>query len=186
MTPFLSTAIAEMLPDADPVDGCRECGFTWTIDAEAARTHLGAAAVRFAALLADAQDGAATRASRSGTWSPSAYVWHVGDVVRAWSERLHALGQDPTVRWVGFDPDELARARHYDALPPVTGPWALGQAVAALDHVLATVAPDTPFTHPEWGHGTVTDALRWLAHEVVHHDLDVQRGLARAAGEATG
>jgi hypothetical protein len=47
------------------------------------------------------------------------------------------------------------------------------EALGALD-------TDVGFDHPEWGHGTVADALRWVAHEVVHHDLDVRHGLAVA------
>jgi hypothetical protein len=110
-------------------------------------------------------------------WSPSSYVWHVGDVVRAWAERLHSLARDPDASWAGFDPDEVARARRYDALPGVTGPWALARSVDALLLSLAPLTNDTPFVHPEWGDGTVADALRWLAHETVHHELDVRRGL---------
>jgi hypothetical protein len=113
-------------------------------------------------------------------WSPSAYVWHVGDVTRAWAERLHTLAHSPGERWAGFDPDVLASARNYADLPAVTAPWALGVAVDALMGVLDGLAPETHFDHPEWGEGSVLDALRWVAHEAVHHQVDVARGLGRA------
>jgi hypothetical protein len=177
MTPFLEAAIAEMLPDADPDDGCRGCGFAWTIGADETLADIRSAAGRFAELL-EGRD--ATRKSRPEVWSPSAYVWHVGDVIRAWSERLYALSRDGGVRWAGFDPDELGRARRYDELPPVVGPWALDHAADALMEALGPLDLDAGFTHPEWGHGTVTDALRWIAHETVHHDLDIRRGLGLA------
>lgn len=173
MTPFLRTAIAEMLPGAGDGGACADCGFVWATDRDVALAHLDGAAGRFADLL----DGREARpAPAPGWWSPSGYVWHVADVTRAWAERLHSLAAQPEARWAPFDPDELARARHYDELPASTGPWALARSVEALHDGLALHDHHATFLHPEWGRGTVTDALRWLAHEVVHHELDVRRG----------
>jgi hypothetical protein len=173
MTPFLSQAITEMLPNAGGTARCAECGFDWTTTPEEARALVDRAAGRFHGLL-----GAATTATSPGRgWSPSAYVWHVGDLVRAWAERLHALGVAPELPWAGFDPDELAAARHYDALPAASAAWALERSVEALDRAAEGLPADAGFLHPEWGPGTVADALRWLAHEAVHHELDVRRGL---------
>jgi hypothetical protein len=177
MTPFLTAAVAEMLPGAGASSVCAECGFSWLTEAEPALDVVERAPERFAELLAGA-DG--TVAPAPGVWSPSAYVWHVSDLVRAWAERLHSLASDPQAAWAGFDPDELAQARHYDALPQVSGPWAVARSVDALRQSLGSLASETGFTHPEWGSGTVADALRWLAHEAVHHDLDVRRGLGHA------
>jgi hypothetical protein len=174
VTPFLEAAIREMLDDADPSTGCAACGFTWTADAAPLLDHVAGAGGRFGALLAGRD---ASRKPDAETWSPSAYVWHVGDVTRAWSERLHALANDPAARWAGFDPDELGRARAYDQLPAVTGPWALDRATDAFAQVLAWLDLDDGFDHPEWGHGTVADAVRWVAHELAHHERDVRRGL---------
>jgi hypothetical protein len=171
MGPFLEAAITEMLDGTDR-EGCQACRFSWSSSPEDCRVEVGTAAERFAALLAGASPGTASR----GGWSPSGYVWHVADVARAWAERLHALRHDPTVRWAGFDPDELGRARRYDELPAVSAPWAVSLAVAGLEESLVHLDPDDRFDHPEWGGGTVADALRWIAHEVVHHQLDVQRG----------
>jgi hypothetical protein len=174
MTPFLQAAVTEMLPNAGASPDCAECGFSWLTDGERARDLVRRASGRFAELL-EGVDG--TVAPAPHVWSPSAYVWHVGDLVRAWAERLHSLATDPAAAWAGFDPDELARARHYDALPQASGPWALARSVDALEGSLAPLAMDTAFTHPEWGMGTVADALRWVGHEAVHHELDVRRGL---------
>lgn len=174
MTPFLEAAIAEMLPDAASLHGCAECGFAWTIESDEALSHVHAAGGRFEGLL---QGREASRKPGPKVWSPSGYVWHVGDAVRAWSERLHSLGTDANVSWAGFDPNELARARRYDELPPGTAPWALARSTDSLVRALEPLDLDAAFVHPEWGEGTVTDALRWLAHEIVHHELDVRRGL---------
>lgn len=177
MTPFLTAAVAEMLPSAGRSTDCAECGFAWLTEPGAALAAVERAPGRFEALLTGV-DG--TVAPAPGVWSPSAYVWHVSDLVRAWAERLHCLAADPEAAWGAFDPDELARARHYDALPQVSGPWAVARSFDALQQSLEPLASDTTFTHPEWGMGTVADALRWVAHEAVHHELDVQRGLGHA------
>ena len=176
MTPFLRAAVTEMLPHAGLSASCAECGFSWLTTGEQALAVVVDGPARFSRLL-EGRD--ATVPPTSQGWSPSSYVWHVGDVIRAWSERLHSLGSDPDAAWAGFDPDELARARHYDALPGSSGPWALARSVDALELSLEAVAIDTPFTHPEWGSGTVADALRWLAYETEHHDLDVRRGIGQ-------
>lgn len=177
MTPFLDAAVAEMLPGAGRSSECAECGFSWLTESRGALDAVERAPGRFEELLAGT-DG--TVAPAPEVWSPSAYVWHVSDLVRAWAERLHSLAVDPQAAWAGFDPDELAQARHYDALPQASGPWAVARSVDALRKSLGSLASDTAFTHPEWGSGTVADALRWLAHEAVHHDLDVRRGLGHA------
>jgi hypothetical protein len=179
MTPFLQAAVAEMLPHAGTDSSCAECGFSWLTAGDDALAEVRDGPARFTLLL-EGRD--ATVAPASGVWSPSAYVWHVADLVRAWSERLHSLAADPSAAWAGFDPDELARARRYDALPVTTGPWALARSVEALVLSLEPLAIDTEFLHPEWGSGTVADALRWLAHETVHHHLDVRRGLDGRTG----
>jgi hypothetical protein len=177
MTPFLAGAVAEMLPGAGRSSVRAECGFSWLTEPDAALGAVERAPDRFAELLAGV-DG--TVAPAPEVWSPSAYVWHVSDLVRAWAERLHSLGADPQAAWAGFDPDELAAARHYDALPQVSGPWAVARSADALRTSLEPLASDTAFAHPEWGRGTVADALRWVAHEAVHHELDVRRGLGRS------
>ena len=174
VTPFLQAAVAEMLPNAGASSNCAECGFSWLTTGDQALVEVRGGPARFARQL-HGRD--VTVAPAPEMWSPSAYVWHVGDVVRAWAERLHSLGTDPDAAWAGFDPDELARARRYDALPGSSGPWSLARSVDALVQSIEPLATGTPFEHPEWGSGTVADALRWLAHETVHHELDVRRGL---------
>jgi hypothetical protein len=174
MTPFLEQAIGEMLTSTRTGDRCTECGFSWGLPPAESLSRIRAAPERFGALL-EGRD--ATAAPEGGGWSPSAYTWHVADLVRAWAERLHAFSIDPSLPWAGFDPDELAAARSYSELPQVTGPWALARSTEAFVHVLSAVDVDAAFDHPEWGRGTIADALRWLAHEVVHHELDIRRGL---------
>lgn len=175
MTPFLHNAIDTMLARADAEGGCRECGFTWTLGVDEAVAHIRSAPQRYRSHLAD-RDGSARPAP--DVWSPSAYVWHLADAFRVWAERLHAIAADGQARLAGFDPDELAAVRAYDAQPQSAGLWTLSRAVGDLDAALEEVDAATTFSHPEWGPGDVGDVLRWLAHEAVHHELDVSRGLA--------
>ena len=120
MSPFLAAAISTMLTDADEA-GCAVCGFSWDIPTDEARHMIEQAPERYRELLADGSD------IRPGAgWSPSAYVWHVADVTRAWAERLHTLAHAPGGGWAGFDPDVLASARNYADLPAVTAPWGSG------------------------------------------------------------
>jgi hypothetical protein len=174
VTPFLAAAIAEMLTDADD-RACAACGYAWDIAYDRAMAEIELGPERYEVLL----ESAAPASPRSADeWSPSAYVWHVGDVTRAWAERLHSTRFAPGVPWAGFDPDTLAEARSYSRLPAVTSPWALEVATRALFEVLSGLEPDTAFEHPEWGRGSIGDAVRWVAHEVVHHQIDVSRGLS--------
>lgn len=172
-TPFLRNGVSSLLPRAT-LDGCRECGFAWDLDVGTARATVLGAPGTLASLLRDRE---ATARPAPDTWSPSAYVWHLADMLRFWAERLHAIARDPAVGLVAWDPDQVARVRGYDDLPQATGLWALERAGDDLALVLETVTPATAFTHPEWGRGDVGDVLRWLAHEVVHHEGDVRRGL---------
>jgi hypothetical protein len=53
--------------------------------------------------------------------------------------------------------------------------WALR---GSVDLLLETVDDDRAervFEHPDWYAGSFGDALRWVAHEVVHHQQDVRR-----------
>jgi hypothetical protein len=50
---------------------------------------------------------------------------------------------------------------------------ALATSVAAFVALSEGLDPATPFLHGEWGAGNVGDGIRWLAHEMLHHQLDV-------------
>jgi hypothetical protein len=82
----------------------------------------------------------------------------------------------------GWDPDELAAARNYRALPTVSGLWALDGAVATFVELSGRLDPATPFEQGDWGEGRVGDAIVWLGHEFVHHRLDIDE---RATSDVT-
>lgn len=174
MTGFLDRAISSI--GGDPAsDGCDACGWPWRLDPEDALEAVRGAPKRYQQLLSEADDPYRTVAPL--TWSAAAYTWHVADVCRAWSERAVALDREPDRELVGFDQDELAAARGYASMSASAAVWALGRSARTLAETAEEIGLDTPFDHPDWGPGTLGDAIRWVAHELIHHELDVRLSL---------
>lgn len=67
----------------------------------------------------------ATGLERLDGWSVAEDVCHVGDNLRQWAERVQAsrLAHSPEV--TGYDPDWLAQARNYAAIPLPVAIWSL-------------------------------------------------------------
>lgn len=169
-SPFLDGAMA-WLGEGTVRDRCDVCAFDWTMSSAAAVDAIEAAPERYAALLAE-RDGMV--APDDGGWNATAYVWHLTDLARSWSERWVQIEHNPGSLLAGWDPDVLAAARNYRNLPTVPALWALGEATAGFAHSSRELDHATPFEHGDWGAGTVADGLRWLAHEYTHHQLDVE------------
>ena len=164
----------------DVPDRCAGCGYAWAIDAPAALGQIAAAPARYAELL-DGRDGMSP--ASDGGWNATAYVWHLVDLARSWSERWVQVAAVPGSLLVGWDPDVLAEARSYCSLPTVSALWALTDATDKLVKLSEQLDPETTFLHGDWGRGTVADGTRWLAHEFVHHQLDVDaRAQSRSGG----
>jgi len=168
-SPFLAGAVRWLYgPDAPHV--CPGCGYAWSTDAADALQLIAASPVRYAALL-EHRDGMVAPAD--GSWNATSFLWHLTDLARGWSERWALLAAVPMAEFAGWDPDELAAARNYRKLETVSALWALPRAVEVLVELSGGLDASTPFAHGDWGRGTVGDALRWLAHEFVHHQTDV-------------
>lgn len=168
-SPFLDGALA-WIGNGAARDRCDICDFEWTIGSVRAVDAIEEAPDRYAVLLAD-RDGMV--APDDGGWNATAYLWHLTDLARSWSERWVQLADDQGSLLAGWDPDELAAARNYRNLPTVSALWALEQATTGFVDLSRQLEHDTPFEHGDWGTGTVADGLRWLAHEYTHHQLDV-------------
>ena len=169
-SPFLTGALAWIGSGSSP-DRCNACGFVWATDSTEAVDAIEAAPERYAALLED-HDGMVS--AEDGGWNATAYVWHLVDLARSWSERWVQLDHDPGSLLAGWDPDELATARNYRNLQTVPALWALNEATATFVQLSRRLDHNTRFQHGDWGPGTVGDGLRWLAHEYTHHQLDVE------------
>ena len=169
-SPFLRGALT-WIGNGTIQDRCDICEFEWTIDSVAAVDAIETSPARYAELLAG-RNGMA--AADDGGWNATAYVWHLVDLARSWSERWVQIEADPGSLLAGWDPDVLAAARNYRNLPTVPALWALDDSTAAFVHLSTRLDHATPFQHGDWGAGTVADGLRWLAHEYTHHQLDVR------------
>jgi hypothetical protein len=177
---FLSGALTWLGGDPS-VATCTRCGYDWTTSAERALARIEDAPARYAALL-DGRDGMVD--AEDGGWNATSYVWHLADLARGWSERWVVLRSSPGALLAGWDPDELAEARNYRGMPTVSALWELTTSVSLLSDLSREIGPATEFLHGDWGIGTVGEALVWLGHEFLHHELDV-RGRAGHGGSAT-
>lgn len=169
---FLDNAISWI--GHDPASTrCPACQHPWRPAADEAAAAVLAAPARYATHLTD---GDPYRVVAPLTWSASAYTWHVADLCRAWTERAVSLDREPDRPLAGFDPDELADARNYAGMGVRAAIWAFERTARLL--VTTVVDEDRTalaFDHDEWGPGTMLDGLRWVTHEVVHHEQDVAR-----------
>ena len=99
-------------------DPCRECGFEWSVGPATCDAIVSGAPARFNSLLAG-QDG--SKAHPSLHWNAAAYVVHVADVLRIWSDRIAAVALGASDPVVPYDEDRLGDARGYGSSRPVRG-----------------------------------------------------------------
>ena len=173
-SPFLTGALA-WIYDGNAPESCSTCGWSWSTSPEDALAAIGSAPGCYAELLAD-RDGMVPAAD--GGWNATAYLWHLTDLSRSWAERWIQLRAMPGSLLAGWDPDALAEARNYRELPTAAAEWALREAVSSFIAQSHAVGLDATFQHGDWGQGSVADAIRWLGHEFVHHQLDVDERAA--------
>lgn len=152
-------------------DPCRGCGYDWSHDPVTCDGIVVGAPARFEAVLAG-------RGKREPCgelqWNATAYVTHLADVVRIWSDRVAAAALGSSDPVVPFDEDALGTACGYLDLPLTGGLWALGRAVG--DWKAAETLADpmrTTLNHPEQGVLSLDEVRRILAHEAEHHFADL-------------
>lgn len=180
-TPFLDGALRVIYTDDELPTTCRECGFDWTPAASSPAdsiTTISNSTDHMLELVADPVRSADPMAlPDDGSWNATAYLCHLTDLARGWSERWAQLAADPGSTLVGWDPDVLAAARGYTQLPTAAATWALRTSVDTFVGASRRIPHDVAFAHDDWGAGDVADALLWVAHEFHHHELDVRRRL---------
>lgn len=156
---------------------CPQCGFDWAMPPDEARRLIATSPARTRELIGD-RWADARRRHDPPLWSPSAYVWHMADALGIWSERFIALELDPDTGIVGFDQDLLAEVRSYDRLSPMAAMWAYERRARDFIETADRHEPDVSFIHPDFGPWTIGEVVRWLAHEMYHHEEDIRRQLA--------
>jgi hypothetical protein len=157
-------------------DPCRECGFGWGLTPEQAIAMVREVPGGYAARLA----GATGRERHPDlAWTAVAYVGHVTDNLRTWAERLAGAHLAGDLAVPGYDPDLLARARHYDELSLAGALWSLRWAATAwADAAQQALAADVTLQHATRGPQRAQDVARNNAHDAHHHLWDITRILS--------
>jgi hypothetical protein len=154
-------------------DPCGECGFEWSVEPATCVAIVADAPARLKSILA-AQDGRRTHPNLG--WNATAYVVHLADVLRIWSDRIAAVALGAPDPVVPYDEDRLGDIRGYASLPLPGALWSLGRAVGdwqAAEQLAESAA--VTLTHPEQGPLPLDDVRRIMAHEIVHHVADLMR-----------
>jgi hypothetical protein len=156
-------------------DPCRECGFDWGLSLDEAVQLMSGLTAAYGEVLSGSTG---SEQHPELAWSVGAYVSHVADNLRIWTERLmgDALGAAPEVG--GYDENELARARHYELIPLEASLWSLRQSVAEwVKAVEASSHHGTVLIHPQRGELDLSDIALSNAHDARHHLSDIERTL---------
>jgi hypothetical protein len=152
---------------------CRGCGYTWSTDADVCRGMIEESPGRVAALL-EGRDGSENLPVLE--WNARAYVAHMADNLRIWSERLAAVVLDPSALVTPYEEGDLARARGCQSLPLQGVLWSLGRALEDWRVAEALAGSGSiVLRHPEQGRLELHEVRCVLAHEANHHTLDIER-----------
>jgi hypothetical protein len=152
-------------------DPCRECGFEWSVGQATCVAIVNEAPARFKSVLVG-HDGRETHPGLQ--WNATAYVVHVADVLRIWSDRVAGVALGASDPVVPYDEGRLGDARGYVHLPLPGALWSLDRAVGdwrAAEQLAASAA--VTLAHPEQGFLPLEDIRRIMAHEIEHHVADV-------------
>jgi hypothetical protein len=155
---------------------CEECGFEWRCDVDSAVRAVEATLLR---LPQRVDRDRWTQSHQDGVWSPAQYLWHLVDVLRIGTERLWVVEVDPGAGLVCWDENALASVRRYERLSPRVARIAFGDAIRTWVAVARTVPSDLEVEHDAFGTMTAADIILRTAHEVHHHWLDIDDGLAQ-------
>jgi hypothetical protein len=154
-------------------DPCAGCGFSWQASPAAVGTIIDNAAVEFESLVAGRTGSERMPAL---AWSVQAYIWHAGDNLRIWAERLVGAASGGVHPVPGYDQDQLAEARGYEAMPVGAALWSLARATGDWQEALRMIGErsDVALEHPAMGPFTVADVTRQVGHDLFHHLDDVR------------
>jgi hypothetical protein len=160
-------------------DPCRECDFRWSIHEEAALELISGLPAAFGELLSGAT-GAERHPKLS--WTVGAYVCHVADNLRIWSERVGGAREGAGPAIGPYDENLLAEARGYESIPLAASQWSLRHAVTDYLEALAnTSGSGALLVHRERGEMKRSDVIRANAHDALHHLWDIRRSLEATA-----
>jgi hypothetical protein len=154
---------------------CPQCGFDWTLTEAVALDVVGAAPSLYSRAFGG-REGA--RYGAGGSWSPREYLWHVVDVLRHGTENLWMLAVDPDAGFAPWREHDVMAARSPSPMSMRVGLWALAVATGEWTRAAYEAPADVWAWDRDEGWTDRGRVLRWTAHEIVHHEQDVRRGLA--------
>ncbi len=154
---------------------CRECDFDWALALQGAGAGMRALATSYRDLLR----GASGREQHPDlSWSSAAYVSHVADNLRIWTERLQGIAAGASRRVGSYDENELAVARNYETIPLPAAMWSLQLSMAEWVRAVEAASPKgTVLVHPERGEMDLLDIVAANTHDAQHHLWDIERTL---------
>jgi hypothetical protein len=153
---------------------CPQCRFDWSLPEAVALDAIAHAPSRYARAFAGREG---PRYGAAGSWSPREYLWHVIDGLRHGTESLWMLAVDANAGFTPFRQHDAMVARSASPLSVRVGTWALAVAAGEWTRAVHEAPPDVSSWHPDEGWVNRGFVVRWNAHEIVHHEMDVRWGL---------
>lgn len=157
-------------------DPCRQCGFDWSVKP----ANAVALVVRMAEQVRQqVSDAPGDRRRPAGGWSVSEYVSHMADNLRNWAERVQGAILTGERDVAGYHPDELARARRYEAIPLAAAVWSLEVSCQTWGPTMTkALSQGLVLQHATRGRQSAEDIARNNCHDAWHHLWDIQEILA--------
>jgi DinB superfamily len=159
---------------------CAECGFEFEPD----RAGLAARCAEFprivTELLASVTDDRLRRRPAAGTWAPIEYAAHVAEALHWYRRRIQRVRDEDVPQLTPYDFDAAADAGDYRnrAIGEVTADVA--SACSQLAGLVSTLGDIELHRCGRGSDGSVRSVASLLArahHELVHHELDLRRGV---------
>jgi hypothetical protein len=153
---------------------CSQCGFDWSLSDEAGLEVVATSPTRFAHAFSGREG---PRYGVGGSWSPREYLWHVVDGLRHGTENLWMLAVDADAGFTPWRQHDVMLARSVSPLSVRVGTCALAVAAREWTRAVHEAPADISSWHPDEGWVNRAFVVRWNAHEVVHHEMDIRWGL---------
>ncbi|MFD2093961.1 DinB family protein [Blastococcus deserti] len=167
------------------MDACAACGYDYAaLPRPALAPSLALGAAQHAARLT-AADAALRHRPAPGVWSPLEYACHVRDVLRVQRDRVLRTQAEEQPQFVPMDRDRRAVDEDYNGQDPARVAGELRSAGAAIAALLDGLdgsgwARTGVYNYPTAAVRDVDWIARHTLHEVIHHLMDVDRGLGAA------
>ncbi|WP_067976361.1 DinB family protein [Mycolicibacter icosiumassiliensis] len=134
-------------------------------------------------ILESVTDEQVRRRPATGTWAPIEYAAHVADAVAWYTQRVERVLQEAAPRLEPFDFDAAAEVQGYCRRNIGTVTTDVSRACAELADLAMRVGPVELRRCGRGSDGSPRSVASLLArahHELVHHELDLRRGVELA------